>query len=145
MAHPKPVVDILLIEDDENDAYLTELSAERMFPDLSFQWMHNSEDATHYLLELPRTQLPQLILLDLKIPHMDGFEVLKRLRQNFSSAELKVVIFSSSNLRADIERASKLGASDYLVKAMRIQDFQQNLRDLIERMVVLSQSGNPAS
>lgn len=59
---------------------------------------------------------PGLILLDLKLPRMDGFEVLTRLRSDPRASSIPIVILSSSQLASDVERGQELGASGYLAK-----------------------------
>ena len=60
---------------------------------------------------------PDLILLDLLLPGLDGFEVLKRVRANEALKETPVIIFSNLGQKEDIERAKGLGANDFLIKA----------------------------
>jgi DNA-binding response OmpR family regulator len=60
---------------------------------------------------------PSLILLDLLLPGLDGFEVLKKIKENESLKSIPVIIFSNLGQRDDIEKAKSLGVTDYMIKA----------------------------
>jgi DNA-binding response OmpR family regulator len=82
-------------------------------------------------LKMARTDAPDLILLDLMLPGMDGFEVLNQLRSDPSTAKLPVVIVSAKAGQADMEMASRIGADGYLVKPVRLADLLSILRSLL--------------
>jgi len=63
------------------------------------------------------SEKPELIFLDIKMPGMDGFEVLKRLRKNDSTKDIPVVILSNFDEESMVEKGLALGASDYLIKS----------------------------
>ncbi|HEY4483892.1 MAG TPA: response regulator, partial [Candidatus Paceibacterota bacterium] len=63
------------------------------------------------------TDHPDLVLLDLLLPGVDGFQVLEKMHGNSSLAQIPVVVFSNLGQREDIERAKGLGATDFLIKA----------------------------
>lgn len=67
-------------------------------------------------LRLAKTQVPRLVLLELIIPKVQGFEVLRRLKQDPKTASVPVIVLSSLGQQSDIKRAMDLGAVDYLVK-----------------------------
>jgi len=73
--------------------------------------------------------LPYLLLLDLKMPGTDGFEVLQWLREEPDLRRLLVVVLTSSNLQSDVDRAYELGANSYLVKPV---EFEQMV-NLVQR------------
>src|SRR5260370_26086779 len=118
----KAIKCILVAEDEEDDVYFLRRAFERTGCGHKLVHERDGQVAIEYLLgEAPfsdRSQhpLPDLLLLDLKMPKMDGFEVLAAIRSQAALQELPVVILSSSALAADIATASKLGASDYIVK-----------------------------
>ena len=76
-------------------------------------------------IELLQTVLPTLILLDIKMPGADGFEVLSHLRSQPKLFDVHVIVMSSSNARVDHDRALKLGASQYWPKPARFDDSVQ--------------------
>jgi CheY-like chemotaxis protein len=122
---------ILQVEDDENDVALMRHSfkvAEIPYP---LQVARDGQEAVDYLSGTGKFSdriqhpIPCLILLDLKMPRKTGFEVLEWLRRASNYSSLPVIIFSSSALRVDIERAYRLGANSFVVKpttaAKRVQ------------------------
>jgi CheY-like chemotaxis protein len=79
--------------------------------------------------------LPLGIVLDLKMPLMDGFETLKWIREQPAFGHLPVVILSSSDMPQDRARAEKLGCTEYLVKPFELANFEQLLKGLVERLL----------
>ena len=117
----KPLL-ILHVEDDENDAILFQKACERAgLPAQTFR-VDAADVAKAYLLgegiysDRARYPLPQIIVLDLKMPRMDGFEFLKWLRQTEVFAKLPVLVFTASISREDKSRALAEGANSYFVK-----------------------------
>jgi CheY-like chemotaxis protein len=117
----KPLL-ILHVEDDENDAILFQKACERA--GLPVQTFHvaAADEAKSYLrgegkyADRVRYPFPQIIVLDLKMPRLDGFEFLKWLRQTESFAALPALVFTASVSREDKSRAIAEGANSYFVK-----------------------------
>ncbi len=78
-------------------------------------------------MELAREHRPDLVLLDLNIPDMDGYEVLRRLRANPESAVIPVVVISADATRGQIDRLLKAGAIAYLKKPLDVSQFLELL------------------
>lgn len=118
---PKPLL-ILHVEDDENDAILFRRACERAGLPAQIHRVEAADEARAYLLgegnfvDRARHPLPHIIVLDLKMPRMDGFEFLKWLRQNKSFASLPVLVFTASISREDKSRAIAEGASSFFIK-----------------------------
>jgi DNA-binding response OmpR family regulator len=112
MSHAKPR--ILLVEDDKGlgAAYQVRLEAEGF----DTHWCLNGEAA----LAAAQKYRPDLILLDLIMPKMSGFEVLDILRRTPETAKIKIIILTALSKPSDIERAKQLGANDYLVKSQAV-------------------------
>lgn len=102
---------ILLVEDDDALAgiYMTRLEAEGF----ETKRVNNGEDALATALEFR----PDLVLLDVMMPKVSGFEVLDIIRNTPETANLKVIMLTALGQEGDKQRASELGADDYLVKS----------------------------
>ena len=113
---------IFLVEDDPDDVFLMERALKAAKISNKVHRAENGRQAIDYLagngIFADRTQypLPRLVLLDLKLPYKDGFEVLEWLRRQPMFESMVVVILTSSSQQKDLNRAYKLGARSYLVK-----------------------------
>lgn len=129
---------LLVAEDDAIDAMLLERAIHRTAAAFEMVRVENGDDAIAYLrgsgayADRLRHPVPHLMLLDLKMPNRDGFAVL-RWRQGYAEAtSLPVVVFSSSDLAEDIERAYALGANSFVTKptgASRLESLVRALSD----------------
>jgi CheY-like chemotaxis protein len=117
----KPLL-ILHVEDDENDAILFQKACERAGLPAQTYRVEAADVAKEYLLgqgtfaDRERFPMPQIIVLDLKMPRMSGFEFLKWLRQTEPFSRLPALVFTASISREDKSRAMAEGASSYFVK-----------------------------
>ena len=113
---------ILHVEDDESDALLLDRALKRAGLGVKVYRVENGQEAIAYLdgagkfADRATYPLPGLVLLDIKMPGLHGFEVLKWIRQAPRFAHLPVVMLSSSDEAGDIQEARRLGANCYLVK-----------------------------
>lgn len=113
---------ILLVEDNDDDAYLIRRALEQANTVNPVRVVHDGEEAVAYLKGEPPYEdrevypLPELLLLDLKMPRMDGFEVLRWLRQQPELRELRVTVLTSSADVRDANAAFALGANSFLIK-----------------------------
>ncbi len=103
---------ILIIEDDE---FLRSLTAKRL--EKENYAVEAAVDGETGVAAVEGSEPPSLILLDLLLPGLDGFEVLKRIRANEKTKAVPVIIFSNLGQKEDIEKAKALGANDFLIKA----------------------------
>lgn len=102
---------ILVIEDDK---FLLKIIKKKLSTeDYQLVQAMNGEEG----LRAAREEKPDLILLDLVLPEMDGFEVLKKLKDNPACSAIPVIILSNLGEREKVNKGLKLGAADYLVKA----------------------------
>lgn len=102
---------ILIIEDDK---FLRELIS-RKISDEGFD-VAEAVDGEEGVKKV-KTEKPDLILLDLILPGVDGFEVLSRVKEDLNSASIPVIILSNLGQKEEVEKGLKLGAVDYLIKA----------------------------
>lgn len=90
-----------------------------------------AEDGESALEKLAARPLPDLVLMDIKMPRRDGFEVLGDLRRDPETSKLPVVMFTSSENKTDVERARVLGANAYLTKPLDAREFQDKVKALV--------------
>ncbi|MFD0951007.1 response regulator transcription factor [Paraperlucidibaca wandonensis] len=119
---------ILLIEDDELIAGLVRLMVERLGHELV--WAPDGE-AGKQMLE---TGSADIVILDILLPYLNGFEVLKSLRANPSTAKLPVLVLTGKTAQADIDRVVEAGADDFLAKPFQPNELSQRLTRLLRRL-----------
>lgn len=113
---------ILYAEDDPDDVFFMIRACKHAGIESLIQTVPEGREVIHYLsgegkyADRTRYPLPQLVLLDLHMPDLSGFEVLQWIRNTAGVASLPVLVLTSSSAQIDIERASELGANGYLVK-----------------------------
>jgi CheY-like chemotaxis protein len=129
-------VPILLAEDDENDIFLMGRAFDRAgLPNPLFV-VRNGQQVIDYLAgtgeyaQRDKYPLPGVVLLDLKMPWMDGFDVLKWLRTHAQFDSLPVVVLTSSKLQVDVDKSRQLGVYDYRVKPHEFGDLVRLLDDV---------------
>ena len=113
---------VLYAEDDENDVFFMERAFSKLKRRGALQVVTNGRAAVDYLSgagafsDRTRHPLPDLLLLDVKMPEMSGLEVLKWARERAEFARMPILLFTSSTQHADIAFSRQHGASAYLVK-----------------------------
>ncbi len=129
---------ILLVEDDSNDVLLFGRAAKKNTAAVPFHFATDGEDAKAYLLGEGRYAdrasypLPRIILTDLKMPRLNGFELLLWIKQHSECGVIPVMVLSSSSLSEDIERAFALGASAYFVKPSTLEGLTALIKTILE-------------
>ena len=118
---------ILLVEDDPNDVELIQLSFENHNFINQMDVAGDGEQALHYLLgrdgNPPTQPLPRLVLLDLKLPKVNGIKVLETIRSHPRTRQLVVVVMTSSAEDRDLDACYNLGVNSYIVKPLDFQQF----------------------
>lgn len=120
---------ILLIDDDDITNFLNETTIKRCAFHGEVKVVKNGEEAINFLLSRNPEEYPDLILLDLNMPVMDGFEFLRHFSAIPSTKKTEVVVLSSSQNRYDIENLKKRNI-DHFLKPLREKDFQKILSRL---------------
>ena len=122
---------ILLAEDDENHVFLVKRAFEQAGLLNPLHVVHDGDEAIAYLdgkgkyADRDAFPLPCLLLLDLKMPNKNGFEVLEWVRTQPKLACMRTIILTTSGATSDINRAYKLGATSFLTKPLDFRDFVQ--------------------
>lgn len=124
------IVDILLVEDNPDDAELTIRALKTRKLTNHLHHVQDGEAALKFLFETNRNKLPKLILLDLKMPKVDGIEVLRRLKGDETKKILPVVVLTSSREERDIIETYKLGVNAYIVKPVDFEKFIEAVAEL---------------
>lgn len=118
---------ILIVEDNRDDAELAELTLGELGP----EWIHLVHDGAEALAYLLGSgPLPAVVLLDAKLPKVDGFEVLDRLRSSVRAGTVPVVMFTSSDTAEDIARAAALGANSYVCEPIEYGAYRTTVTKL---------------
>ncbi len=125
------VPSILLVEDSPDDLYFFQRKLRKLAVEHHFQHVGDGGAALQVLGKQARDgRLPDLIFLDLKMPVLNGFEVLRWLRDQAFAWVPPVVVLSGSDEEADRIRAAELGVAGYLVKPVSLEDLSQYVQSL---------------
>ncbi|HLX69881.1 MAG TPA: response regulator [Verrucomicrobiae bacterium] len=126
------MITVLLVDDDDSLPLLLQHAIKRCGLPIKLHSVGDGEEAVEYLVHDGATEFPSLVLLDLKMPRMNGFEVLKWKQTQPHLEGLPVVVWSSSAMEEDKGRALHLGATSYFVKPMETSGFMELLKALEE-------------
>jgi len=127
---------ILLVEDNPDDAVLTRRALSKSGIQHKIEVARDGLEALDYLFALgshaerKTSEMPALILLDLKLPKVDGLEVLRRLRADRLTRLIPVICLSSSDEPADVIESYSVGANSYIRKPVDFSEFTETVRSL---------------
>jgi two-component system, response regulator len=130
--------EIVIVEDNYNDIAMITDALNELKINKKVCILRDGVEATKYFFNFTRglnlniSALPKLILLDLKLPKINGLEVLKALKMNEGTKSIPVVIFTSSNEARDRIGSYNLGANSYLVKPLDADEYFAYIRDIIK-------------
>jgi CheY-like chemotaxis protein len=138
---------ILLVEDDPGDVHLALAVLRAMKIDNTCVLAADGEMALDYLLLRGRFAArpvvhPALVLLDLKLPKVNGFEVLQNIKTNEILREIPVIALTSSREDRDIERAYELGANGYVVKGIDFDEYRKSLQVSVDYWININANPN---
>ena len=117
---------ILLIEDDELDVISVKRTLAKLAIPHEIFIAGNGKEAVDYLDAKANDELPDVILLDLNMPKMNGIEFLQNIRPQVRYKDLKVFVMTTSNETSDRSRTQELGISGYIIKPMSYTDNVKN-------------------
>lgn len=134
MEHEK--YDIILVEDNPNDAELMVHSLKKNHLANKLIVLEDGEQALNYIFcrgqyaKRDSDELPKVIFLDLKLPKVNGLEVLEQVKSNDKTKQIPIVIVTSSKEDPDIKAAFRLGANSYVVKPVDFDKFKETINQL---------------
>jgi len=129
-------VEILLVEDNPNDVELTLYALKKHHVAERVEVVRDGVEALDFLFckgaytHRQAEDLPQLILLDLKLPKMDGLEVLRQIKANNRTQTIPVIALTSSREDTDVRESYRLGVNSYIVKPIDFDSFTEAVRRL---------------
>jgi two-component system, response regulator len=130
------IVDIVIVEDNANDSELIIRTLKKNNLANHLIVLEDGEQALDYLLCRGKylnkkiNNIPKVIFLDLKLPKVDGLDLLKEIKSNAHTKNIPVIIVTSSNQDPDIKTAYDLGANSYVVKPVVYTDFVKKINAL---------------
>ena len=142
-------IEILLVEDSHSDAEMTLRALKRHHLTNGIEWVKDGAAAIDYLLRRGSyasrdSGNPRLILLDLKMPRLDGIDVLRALKAEAATRTIPVVMLTSSNEESDIVRSYDLGVNSYIVKPVEFAKFVEEVSKLGIYWIAMNKTPNPA-
>jgi len=130
---------ILLVEDDPNDALFVRVALRSIRPDVRLVVVEDGPEAIKFLqirnqsAEPAESSLPDAVLLDLKLPMMTGFQVLRWIRNRARLKDLPVVVLSGSFDERDSQAAYGFGANSFIIKPCSVDNLRKTLQHICER------------
>lgn len=124
-------VELLLIEDSSSDAELIIRALQKNNLGNSIAHLKDGEEALHYIFATGKfsgrkvEDKPKVILLDLKMPKVNGIEVLKAIKSDERTRSIPIIIMTSSKENSDIAECYKLGVNSYVVKPVNFENFSK--------------------
>ena len=147
-------IDILLVEDNPRDAELTLRALKKRNLSNPLVWLQDGAAALEFFFgDGPTGRAgqgcrPRVVLLDLKLPKVDGLEVLRRLKADPATRSVPVVVLTSSREEQDLLRSYELGVNSYIVKPVNFDNFSEAVAQLGLYWLVLNEpmgTGLPAT
>jgi len=138
-------VEILLVEDNPADAEMTLRALRRNNLANKVHWVKDGEQALEYMFRTGTyasrapAVVPKLVMLDIKMPKVDGIEVLRRVKANEETRTVPVVVMTSSNEERDVVDSYRLGVNSYIVKPVDFEKFTETARVLGLYWILMNQ------
>lgn len=133
---------ILMAEDNPDDVLITKRAWKKGLIRNRLYIVNNGVEALKFLYkqgEYVDTPAPSLLLLDLNMPIVDGFEVLKTIKQDHRLKRMPVIVLTTSNREKDIELAYDLGCNSYIVKPVNYDNFLKAIIDIQRYWIILNE------
>ena len=126
-------MEILLVEDNAADAEMTLRALRRNNLANKVHWVKDGEQALEFMFrtgayaDREAGAVPKLVMLDIKMPKVDGIEVLRRIKANEATRTVPVVVMTSSNEERDVVESYRLGVNSYIVKPVQFESFLETV------------------
>jgi len=133
---PEPPIEVLLIEDNPNDVEMTLYAFEQYRLSNRIHVVRDGAEALEFIFatgayaDRQNAENPRVILLDLKLPKVDGLEVLRQIKSDPRTRAIPVVVLTSSREESDIVESYNLGVNSYIVKPVDFEQFTEAVRQL---------------
>jgi len=143
MTDPKldPVYPFLLVEDSPDDIMITKRAFAKGRIKNKLYVAQNGEEAIDFFKKRGKFKdapTPALVLLDLKMPKINGFEVLKEIKSDEELKSIPIIVLTSSEREKDIEEAYKIGCNSYIVKPVSFENFIKTVIEIKEYWLTIS-------
>ena len=119
---------ILIVEDDEHDAMFIQRAFAKAGVSSPMRWVRNGEEAVAYLradgafADRKKNPFPRVVITDLKMPQMDGIQLLRWIHENPKYRVVPTIVFTSSTAQSDVNAAFECGAGAYIVKPVDVRE-----------------------
>lgn len=125
---------VILVDDDDVDAFILRKAISRAAVGIEFEHVIGGDELMSRLENNANSsgKFPDVMLLDINMPAVNGFEVLRRLRSSEKTLAVPVVMFTTSNLIDDIKKSYELGANSYIVKPNNIDELVNFVKDFYD-------------
>lgn len=133
-------LEILLVEDNASDAEMTIRALRKGNIANKIVHLEDGFEALEYLFGKVDNPIPKVILLDLKMPRVNGIEVLQKIKTDERTKLIPVVILTSSKEDPDIKKCYELGVNAYVVKPVNMEDFNKAIQDLGLFWILINQT-----
>ncbi len=127
------LIDVLLIEDNEGDILLIHEALEEVDFNLNLHVIKNGREALDYINQKASVStfpLPNLIIMDINLPFLNGFEILSKLKTNPLTQKIPVNILTTSSSESDIEKAYQLHANCFTTKPIDMEEFMSTIHGI---------------
>ncbi len=141
------LVDVLIVEDNPDDAELTIRELKKHTKSAKFFHVKDGEEALEFIFATGKyeakrniTSPPGIVLLDIKMPKINGIEVLEKIKSDPQTQMILVIMLTSSNESPDIKKCYDLGANSYIVKPVHFEDFASAIKNVGAYWLILNQN-----
>ncbi len=140
--------ELLLVEDNASDAELIIRALKKNFIGNSIAHLKDGEEALEYIFATGKysgrkiEDCPKVILLDLKMPKVNGLEVLKAIKSDVRTKAIPVIVMTSSKEDSDVAECYKLGVNSYVVKPVNFENFSKAASEVGFYWLLVNQTAN---